>query len=254
MKHKVFLLLALFTASFNGSALSVADADSLSARAARAYASGDAAKALALYDSVATHYTSATLFYNMGNCHYRTGDMAMAVLNYERAHRLAPGNEDILANLELTRSQLKDRIGELPSFSLGSWWEAFRGGADPDQWARRSLWWCAAFFALLGMSLYIRGAGKRKGVLVASVTTLVGVFISLFMAYGRHTDLNDRSSAIIMEAKVDVRSTPSAKGPVLFMLHKGTKVKLLQQQEGWQEVRLTNGSVGWMPEGALERI
>jgi SH3-like domain-containing protein len=57
-----------------------------------------------------------------------------------------------------------------------------------------------------------------------------------------------------MDAKIDVRSTPSAQGAVLFMLHRGTKVQLLQAQEGWQEVKLSNGSVGWMPEGALERI
>jgi tetratricopeptide (TPR) repeat protein len=254
MKHKALLIILLLLATHRGSALTAVEADTLAARAARAYAAGDPTAALALYDSVASTYSSAALYYNIGNCHYRSGDMARAILNYERAHRLAPGNEDILANLEQTRAQIKDRIGELPSFSLGSWWEVLRGGSDPDQWARRSLWSCALFFALLGIGLFIRTVTFRKGILALSTIALVGMMVSLFMAYDRHTELADRSSAIIMDAKVDVRSTPSAQGAVLFMLHRGTKVQLLQAQEGWQEVKLSNGSVGWMPEGALERI
>ena len=62
------------------------------------------------------------------------------------------------------------------------------------------------------------------------------------------------SEAIIMTAKVDVRSEPRDGSTVLFVLHKGTKVRILQQENAWSEVRLANGSVGWMPPASLERI
>src|SRR5690606_12551683 len=95
-----------------------------------------------LYDSVNTDYTSAGLLYNIGNCYSKLGDMPHAILYYERALRLAPGADDIQANLDLERAKVVDRMNQLPAFTLGSVWDRLQGGKDVDQWARRSLWAC----------------------------------------------------------------------------------------------------------------
>jgi len=100
--------------------MSPAEAASLSAAAQQAYAEGDHASALQLFDSVATVYSSTTLYYNLGNCHFKLGDIPRAILNYERALRLEPGAEDVQANLDLARLQVVDRINELPGFALGA--------------------------------------------------------------------------------------------------------------------------------------
>jgi SH3-like domain-containing protein len=80
------------------------------------------------------------------------------------------------------------------------------------------------------------------------------MLFTLLFAWFRYHEVTDDSEAIIMTAKVDVRSEPSDAGTVLFVLHKGTKVKVLNQDNAWSEVRLANGSVGWMPPASLERI
>jgi tetratricopeptide (TPR) repeat protein len=131
-------LLLLFTL-LSATALAASDVapDSLIARAEAAYLAGDHTAALDLYAATAKGGTSAGLLFNIGNCHYKLGDHSRAILFYERALKLAPGDEDIRANLALARTHLKDRVNELPGSTLLSEWERMAGGRDPDHWARR---------------------------------------------------------------------------------------------------------------------
>jgi SH3-like domain-containing protein len=41
---------------------------------------------------------------------------------------------------------------------------------------------------------------------------------------------------------------------VLFVIHKGTKVQVLEHSGAWVEIKLANGTVGWMQEEGLTRI
>jgi tetratricopeptide (TPR) repeat protein len=253
--RKTLLLLALLSAPWAMSnVLSRADADSLSAKAAGYYAEGDPTTALVLYDSVHTAFTSPALLFNIGNCHFKLNDIPRAVLFYERALKLAPGDEDVQANLELARQSVVDRVNELPSFSLGSTWGRLRGGDDADQWARRSLWSALICALLFAAALMVRNrAGRRALFMVGGAMVLITGLAVAFASF-RHAEVTSNDEAIIMTAKVDVRSEPRTNTTVLFVLHKGTKVAVLQEANGWSEVRLANGNVGWMPPGSLERI
>jgi tetratricopeptide (TPR) repeat protein len=235
-------------------AMDKAQADTLAARAVAHYAAGDIAAARTLFDSVAVEWNSAALQYNLGNCHYKLGDVGRAILHYERALRLAPGAADVQANLELARQQIVDRVHELPGLSLGATWSRLRGGRDADQWARRSILAAFAFFAVLAAALTVRRRGTA--LLLKGVAVLLGIVLigSIAFAMARHNELHDRSAAIVLAPKVDVRSAPGEDATRLFVLHTGTKLTVLQEREGWCEVRLANGNVGWMPAGAVERI
>ncbi len=228
--------------------------DSLLARGQRAYAAGDHQTALAAFDSVAQELNSAALQLNIGNCWYKSGDVAKAILHYERGLRLSPGDEDLQANLDLANEQVKDRIAAKPSIALGTTWSRLRGGHDPDQWARRSLWACAAFFVLLSASLVLRHRALRRAAWLATGVAFLMLVLCVAFATARHGELMNDSEAIIMTPKVDVLGEPRAGSKVLFVLHRGTKVLVLQDVDGWCEVQLPNGNVGWMPPATTERI
>ncbi|MGV3637538.1 MAG: SH3 domain-containing protein [Flavobacteriales bacterium] len=245
-------LLCLITAT--SSAMTRTEADSLVARGARAYASGETASALAFFDSANTAFSSPALLYNIGNCHFKLNDVPHAILFYERALRLAPGDADVRTNLELARQKVVDRISELPTFSLGSTWARIRGGRDADEWSRRALWACLSFFLCLAIAVAMRSRSLRRALFGLSAVLFLGTALSIAFAAFRHEELTDDSEAIIMSSKVDVRSEPRDGSTVLFVLHKGTKVTILQQENTWSEVQLANGSVGWMPPSSLERI
>jgi tetratricopeptide (TPR) repeat protein len=219
--------------------------------AQEAYTKGEYAKALALYDSVYTKESSAALLFNIANCHMKLGDVPHAVLYYERASRLQPGAEDIRANLDYARSQVVDRVNELPAFTLGSLWDRLRGGNDVDQWARRSLWACLLLFAFATAAVFVRSAGWRRVLIGGALASLLLTVLSVSLAAYRVHEVTDRSQAIIMLPKVDVRGEPREAATTVFVLHEGTKVGVLSEQNGWYEVKLSSGSVGWAPPGAL---
>jgi len=254
MKHRILAFALALAPILSVFGLSRVEADSSIARGTAAYAAGDHVAALNLFDTVCAEYTSPSLLYNIGNCHFKLNDIPHAILFYERALRLAPGDEDVKANLELARQNVVDRVNELPSFTLGSTWGRLRGGRDADQWARRSLWESLLFFALLAVGVLAKQRTLRRAVFGASGLVLVATLISVAFASFRHGEVTDDSAAIILDPKVDVRSEPRESTTVLFVLHKGTKVIVLQTENGWSEVQLANGSVGWAPPTTLERI
>lgn len=223
-------------------------------KAQEAYANGDHKYALALYDSVATEYTSAGLLFNIGNCYSKLDDVPHAILYYERAFRLAPGAEDIQANLDMQRAKVVDRINQLPGFTLGSAWDAALGGKDVDQWARRSLWACL-IMALTGAGALLlrRGPLKRASAVLASVALVATVASTALAAY-RVQEVEKRQEAIIMAPSVDIFGEPREGSTRLFILHQGSKVGLLGAQGDWQEIRLPNGGVGWLPKASIETI
>lgn len=228
--------------------------DALLRRAEAAYSKGDHKEALALYDSVNTHFTSASLLFNMGNCWSKLGDVPHAILYYERALRLDPGADDIQANLDQERSKVVDRMNELPSLTLGSLWDKLQGGTDVDQWARRSLWACAIMAAAAIAGTWVRKRLAKRLLTAVAAIALVSTVCSALLAFYRVQQVEDRSSAIIMSPTLDILGEPRPGGTRLFVLHQGTKVGLMQRQGDWQEIRLGSGAVGWVPVGSVEVI
>jgi len=107
MKH--LLLLALFAVC--GSPAFAQDPEAVFREANQEYQSGNFAAAAEKYESlVANGFESGPLYYNLGNAAFKSGNIARAILNYERGLRLTPDEEDLVHNLELSKLMTVDRI------------------------------------------------------------------------------------------------------------------------------------------------
>lgn len=254
MRTTILLSLLCLGAFSNASGATALPADSLMRAAEKAYSDGDHQQALDLYKSLNIEFSSASLLYNIGNCNFKLGDYPQAILYYERALRMDPGSEEVHVNLELARQQVVDRMKPMPTFELGAFWARLRSGGGVDSWARRSL--VAGLLLFTALSLLLFPALQRLRSALRVVAAIAGVVLltSAGFAYARHAALVDCSESIIMRARIEVLSEPRAGSTVIFVLHKGTKLSILQQRDGWSEVRLPNGSVGWTQGEALEVI
>ena len=104
--NKVFLLLLIQSFCF----CLIAQEEKIK-EAETAYVSEDYAKAIELYEDVLLNYgDSYEVYYNLGNAYYKTGKIAPAILNYERALLINPGDGDIRFNLEMARLKAVDKI------------------------------------------------------------------------------------------------------------------------------------------------
>lgn len=77
---------------------------------------------------------------------------------------------------------------------------------------------------------------------------------STALAAYRVQEATTSSEAIIMAPSAEILGEPRKGATRLFILHQGTKVGLMGTEGDWQEVRLANGSVGWMPAAQIEEI
>ncbi len=100
-----------------------------------AYIKDDYATAIQIYESLLKNGESADVYYNLGNSYYKAGEIAKAVLNYERALLMKPGNSDIRANLEVARAKTIDKVEPVPEVFFVSWTKALINSMSVDAWA-----------------------------------------------------------------------------------------------------------------------
>ena len=224
-------------------------------KANEAYAQEDYIKAIELYEQTAReHGVSSDLYYNLGNAYYKHNEFAKAILNYERALLLNPGNEDARFNLDMANTHIVDKIDPVGRFFLSVWIDTMRSYLSSNTWAVIGI---IAFFLFIGgcyLYLFTRSVPLKKiGFFGGIVVLLIAIMVNCF-AWGLNEKKEIRNEAIVFDATVSVKSSPAESGTDLFVLHEGTKVVVLSKVGEWSEVKISDGNRGWLPSAAIEII
>ena len=231
------------------------DDRSMKAQGDSAYMQNDYASAIQIYEKLLEHGVSAEVYYNLGNSYYKSDDIARAILNYERALLLKPGNADIRANLEIARSKTIDKVTPIPEVFFVTWVKSLMNTLYADTWGRLGI---VFFFLLLASACLFfysrRVAVKKIGFAGMLLMLCLVVTANLFADYQKDKLLN-RKEAIVLLPSITVRSTPDESGTSLFVLHEGHKVEIKDStMHEWKEIRLEDGKVGWVPANSIEVI
>ena len=220
-----------------------------------AYTEGNYQQAIAIYDSLLQQGVSPELYYNLGNCYYRLDDMTHAVLYYERALKMAPGDADIRFNLQMARSKTIDKIIPESEMFFVTWYHSLVNMSSTDGWARLALIALALAVVLALVYLFSNRIWLRKIGFFGAFIVLAVFVVSNICAYSQRQATLHRRGAIIMESAVNVKSTPSKNGTDLFILHEGTKVVVTDDSmREWKEIRVADGKEGWVETKVIEVI
>lgn len=224
-------------------------------QAEEAYNQGRYEQAVKLYRSVQQEgrFTEA-YYYNLGNACFKAGDLACARLNYERALRLEPFNEQTLENLATLKATLPDQFAEVSPFAPLVWWRSLASVLSVDGW---SVLLVVVIWGL-GVLVWLRWQGpwrisRRQWWWIFTAGSLVLLVLALLL-FTRLNMMNDPSEAVIVAPEVQLRSAPDAFASDRLTLHAGTKVSILDQIGNQLKVELPNGDIGWLPQNALERV
>jgi len=219
------------------------------------YQEGDYKAAVAAYSKILdAGYESWEVYYNLGNAYYKEGNIGRAILNYERAKRFAPKNEDIAHNLEIANLAVVDRIQEIPPFFLFAWISSFAHVF--------SLNWLGGIVLTLYLSLTVfiilwlfakTARLKKVSLLAISISGLFLMFFTGIFSY-RIIENETRTEAVVLADKVDVKSAPDANGTNVFTLHEGVKLEIRDSALDWVQIRLADGKVGWLRDEAIAKI
>jgi len=199
-------------------------------------------------------YHSAELYYNLGNSYYKQNEIPSAILYFEKALKLDPSNEDVIFNLKLANTRIQDKIEALPLMFFARWYVSLYNMFSVDNWAKISLI-LFSFFALFSL-FYFLGRSiiwRKLGFYLGFIFLLLSVS-GLFLTYKKHTSQWEQSQAIVFNPSVTVKSSPNANGVDLFVIHEGTKLQIIDKVGTWCEIKIANGSLGWIELKTIELI
>ena len=223
--------------------------------AEEAYAKEDYTQAIELYESVLKSYgESAMVYYNLGNAYYKAGKVAPAILNYERALLLNPGDSDSRFNLQVARQKTVDKIEPIGEFFLTRWIGTVEDVYSADGWAKWGVASCVLFIGCLVLFLFSKWIRLKKIGFFAGICFLLISLVANLFADSQQDKLLHRADAIVFASTVTVKSSPDASGTDLFILHEGTKVTIKSTLGEWSEIQLEDGNVGWMPSKEIQQI
>lgn len=225
------------------------------------FVKGNNAYKEAAYDTALNYYlqadsagfTSWMLHYNTGNAYFKTGNSARAILHYEKALRLSPGNKDVIHNLKFAEKTTVDDITAMPKFFYENVWNTLLTVFSSSTWFIIT----SAFFWLfcLGMVLFVTNFNGLKIAgyyLIPAAAVLCA--LSFTITYAADHRLQADHEAVIMDSTVKVKSEPSSTGKTLFVIHSGLKVLVRTEEAEMVEIQLPDGRVGWIESSQLERI
>lgn len=247
-KIVIYLLFAL-------AGVTMAQAQESLTQANEAYAQEDYIKAIELYEQTAReHGVSADLYYNLGNAYYKHNEFAKAILNYERALLLNPGDEDARFNLDMANTHIVDKIDPVGRFFLSVWIDSLRSFLSSNTWAVIGIVTFLLFIVGCYLYLFSRSVRIKKIGFFGGIVILLISVMSNWFAWGLSEKMENRDAAIVFAATVSVKSSPAESGTDLFVLHEGTKVLIMSKVGEWFEVKISDGNRGWLPASSIEII
>lgn len=219
------------------------------------YMSQEYEKAVLIYEKILlSGRESAQVYFNLGNAYFKSNDIPKAILNYERAKLIEPANEDIDFNIRVANQFTIDNVLALPQPFFLRWRTAVVNMASSDTWAKISIASFLMFLVLLGAFLFSRFAWVKR------LTFWGGLLLLIISAFGfsfagrQKKALDERNYAIVFCPRVAVKSSPSATGTDLFLIHEGLKIEITDSLNRWKEIRIPDGNKGWMPDSCAVRI
>ena len=252
--RKSNLLLLIVVSCLISKGQSGAMADSVSA-GNQLYNTAKYQEAIRKYQSVVSQgFESAELYFNLGNAFYKSGNATYAILNYERAKKLAPNDEDIRYNLDLAHTQIIDNVVSLPEPGFLRWWKQLINSQSISSWGTMSIITFFTFLSLFGLFLLSRSFRIKR---LAFWVSIAAISISaITFSIGSHltSKLINHNTAVITDRSVRVKSSPSETGTELFIVHEGVTVQLTDKLGEWVNVSLPDGNKGWVKESSMVRI
>lgn len=219
------------------------------------YQKGNYQQAIRDYEEILKNGESAEIYFNLGNAYYRTDNITKAVLNYERARLLSPGDDDINFNLQFARSKTIDKITPESEMFFVTWYKSLVNFTSVDNWAKTGI--LCIVMALLLVLLYLFGPQLmlRKIGFFGGLAFFVIFLLSNLFAFQQKQGLDNRTGAIIISPSVNIKKTPAKNSADQFVLHEGTRVDIIDKgMTDWRCIRVGDGREGWIETKAIEEI
>lgn len=250
MKNLIFGIL-LMTISF----VSAQDSQTIFKEGNTQYQSEAYDKAIEAYEQVlGMGNESSELYFNLGNAYYKTNKMADAIYYYEKSLQLDIENKDAKLNLAYANRSIIDSIKEVPKSFFQKFNDNILSVFSYDNWSK-----VVVGLSLLGGLLWMlfffsTQPALKKLYFTLSLLLTFSCMVSLAITIQQYQNHKNSEYAIVFSEEVSVISEPIKNASEVFVLHSGTKLKVLEKQGEWQKIKISDGQIGWIDKKVIKKL
>ena len=220
-----------------------------------AYNKAEYQKAISLYEqTLKMGQISAELYYNLGNAYYKLNNIAESIYYFEKAKQLDPNDEDIIINSNFAKNMTIDAIEKLPESQIVTFQKKIYGIFNFSYWSYLTVILFWIFSGLFLVYVFIKSASLKQTFFFIAIGILIFFMISFLITYSIEEKEKNTNFAILFSNQKDIWSEPNQQAELLFSLHEGTKVEVLDILENWKKIRIANGSEGWIENASLRYL
>ena len=215
------------------------------------YATGNFKTAIQHYQSILNKgLISPDIYYNLGNCYFRNGQLGRSILYYEKGLKLDPSHENASFNLALAKTKRLDKFDEVPQFSFDIVLIGLNKYISHNHIS--ILGSILIIFAASGF-IYAKKIKIKKFINLARITASAGLLIT-FIAWKQQSAINNYKSGIVVAKLSNIFSEPNPNSTLLFEIHEGVKLEIISESNGWINIKTPDNQVGWIDENTIENI
>ncbi|MFH1760928.1 MAG: tetratricopeptide repeat protein [bacterium] len=247
----VMIFLGIFCIAINP--VRALSSEQIFSQANQAYAEGDYSRGAKLYQEIINQgRENGNIYYNLGNAYFKLGQKGKALVNYQRALKLMPEDEDLFANIKFAESLLEIKQPE----ENYSWGEKIYFSLQSS--FSTTQWFFLGLFIFLGACIFtlylIFSLKDHRNVKAVVILIVLGFFMCNFFFYKSYQAQKNIMQGIVIVPKIEVRYSPSYSGAVAFELTEGMQTQILHVAGEWAQIRLNKKTSGWIETSAVEPI
>ena len=242
---KKVVLIALFVVL--APTCSIAQNETLFAKATEVYNEGDYNKAIEYYLQILENGKhSAELYFNLGNCYYKLDKTGPSIYYYEKALLLNPDDREILNNLGYAQNARLDAFEKMPKTAMEKFYDSTVAILSFEGWAKTAVALTILFVLMYLAYYFFQEARQKRIAFVLSMVCIFGGIFALLFSYLQFERFKSDNPAIIYEQEVRVLSEPNKRSQEVFALHEGTKVNVIETLDEWKKIKISDGQTGWV--------
>ena len=209
--------------------------------------------ALDAYLAILEKVENPDLYFNIGNTYYRQGNFGQAIWAYEKGIQLSPLHKDLKYNLDFVNARVKDRIEVPKGILFIEMYRTIKRNVNLND----LLLWGGIMILLASFATFFKVFNILDNIFAYRMTVILFIFSLLLhmIALDKYWEISDKNEGIIISSIVNVRSAPIDRDEkIIFRIHEGLKVDIVQSQPGWFEIILLDGKKGWIEHQSLLRL
>lgn len=200
-------------------------------------------------------FHSSELYFNLGNAYYKLDSLAQSIYYYEKGLKYFPNDSSLTQNLEYLNNLTIDDIESLPEDIISMQFNYLLNYFSFNNWSIITI--ITAILSCFIFLLYFLSKSSKYKRTYFTIFILSFILTSslLFVNFKIYNVQTTIEFGIVYNDVIEVNFEPNEKSEVLFEIHEGTKVEIIENFDtDWLKIKLSNGQTGWVIKNQIKII